>query len=252
MLQPPIVVIHGRQLGFGASCHVALAHRLLCMCRPHLPTLHLQPNASHVRRVSRRSHMAQTLCDDRRLQPSGNGRVGCCRPALPPFIFYRRWRSELAHLIRLLLPHRTVWPAVLCAQLVAAPVSSLCLKVHFQRVLPSNSRHGSLGAATHVCHVSRASAVQMLSPVQVLLRHLHVLPRCLHRRSLRLHHVPHSGRRFDSSPFHSSLIKYRQSTQMGNRYLKLFTRAIAACKVCVRVVPKCIFVHSADQCMEAK
>jgi len=219
------------------------------MCRPHPSTLQLQPNASHVRRVSRRSLMAQTLCDDRRLQPSGNGRVGRRRPAPPPFIFYRRWCSDVAHLIRLLLPHRTVWPAVLCAQLVAAPVSSLCLIVDFQRVLPSNSRHGSSEAAAHVCH---ASAVQALSPAQVLLRHLHVLPRCLHRRRLRLHHVPHGGQRFDSSPFHSSLIKHRQSTQIGNRYLKLFTRAIAACKVCVRIVPKCIFVHSADRCMEAR
>ena len=43
-------------------------------------------------------------------------------------------------------------------------------------------------------------------------------------------------------PFHSSLIKYRQSTQMGNRYLKLFTRAIAdsLSDTGQRVVPKCI------------
>ena len=89
--------------------------------------------------------MAQTLCDDCRLQSSGSGRVGRRRPAPPPFIFYRRWRSDVARLIRLLLPDRTVWPAGSCAQLVAAPVSSLCLIVHFQRVLPSNSRHGSSG-----------------------------------------------------------------------------------------------------------
>ena len=195
MLQPPIVVIHGRQFGFSAYFHVALAHRLLYMCRPHLLTPQLQPNASQVCRVSWRSLMAQTLCDDCRLQSSGSGRVGRRRPAPPPFIFYRRWRSDVARLIRLLLPDRTVWPAGSCAQLVAAPVSSLCLIVHFQRVLPSNSRHGSSGAAAHVCHVSRAAAVQALSPAQVPLRHLHVLPRCLHRRRLRLHHVPHGGRR---------------------------------------------------------
>jgi hypothetical protein len=84
VLQPPIVVIHGRQFGFSAYFHVALAHRLLYMCRPHLLTPQLQPNASQVCRVSWRSLMAQTLCDDRRLQPSESGRVGRRRPAPPP------------------------------------------------------------------------------------------------------------------------------------------------------------------------
>jgi hypothetical protein len=47
----------------------------------------------------------------------------------PPSIFSRRWRGDVARLLRLFLPHRTAWAAGLCAQLVAAPVSSLCLVV---------------------------------------------------------------------------------------------------------------------------
>jgi hypothetical protein len=44
-----------------------------------------------------------------------------------PSIFSRRWRSDVARFIRLLMPHRTAWAVGMCAQLVAAPISCLCL-----------------------------------------------------------------------------------------------------------------------------
>jgi hypothetical protein len=157
VLQPPIVVIHGRQFGFSAYFHVALAHRLLYMCRPHLLTPQLQPNASQVCRVSWRSLMAQTLCDDRRLQPSGNGRDGRRRPARPPLhllpsLAQRRGSS---HPPPLAPPHRVggrlVRAARCCPRQQPVPHSG---RPRFQRVLPSDSRRRSSGAAAHV-RVSR-------------------------------------------------------------------------------------------------
>jgi hypothetical protein len=156
----PIVVIHGRQFGFGAFFYVALAHWLLYMCRPPSPpppTPQLQPNASQVCRVSRRSLMAQALCNDRRLQPPGDGRAGHRRPAHPPLHLLPSLaqRRGTPHPPPRAPPHRVggrlVRAARCCPRQQPVPHSG---RPCFQRVLPSDSRRGSSGAAAHVRHVT--------------------------------------------------------------------------------------------------
>ena len=109
----PIVVIHGRQFGFGAFFYVSLAHWLLYMFAGAVGA-RSWPKPSAMTATYNRQEM--DVFDTAALRA-------------PPSIFSRRWRGDVARLIRLLLPHRTVWAVGLCAQLVAAPISSLCLIV---------------------------------------------------------------------------------------------------------------------------
>jgi hypothetical protein len=101
----------------------------------------------------------------------------------PPSIFSRRWRSDVARLLRLFLPHRTVWLAGLFAQLVAAPISSLCLVVVGRAFngfyLPIHG--GELRAQLRTYAQTLCLGHQPCHALQVLRRYMLRLLRRLHR-----------------------------------------------------------------------